>query len=254
MKLSLKKILKIIGLYEFVFSLVTSLLDWYTKTKFNVSYYFLKFSKKPKKFRFQGRTYNYLFHRYNTTWRNERAVEVPIIYDLVTANKSKSILEFGNVLSHYLPIDHDVLDKYEVGEKIINEEVVTFKPKKKYDLIVSISTLEHVGWDEYEGGYKRGEKVRKGSPLKTLKALENLTRHLKNKGKIVFTTPLGYNSHLDKLIQSKRLNLTNEMYMKRVSIENDWVEASSKQVLNSKYNYPYPAGNSILIGTVIKQK
>ena len=31
---------------------------------------------------------------------------------------------------------------------MINQDVVDFKTNEKYDLIVSISTLEHVGWDE----------------------------------------------------------------------------------------------------------
>jgi cyclopropane fatty-acyl-phospholipid synthase-like methyltransferase len=43
---------------------------------------------------------------------------------------------------------------------VINEDVVNFKSKKKYDLIVSISTLEHVGWDE--------------KPMKIPRAIENL--------------------------------------------------------------------------------
>ena len=43
---------------------------------------------------------------------------------------------------------HDVLDKYEKGNNVINDDVVSFSTEVKYDLIVSVSTLEHVGWDE----------------------------------------------------------------------------------------------------------
>ena len=60
----------------------------------------------------------------------------------------KNIFEVGSVLSHYFPINHDVLDKYEKGHGVINQDVVDFKPHNKYDLIVSISTLEHVGFDD----------------------------------------------------------------------------------------------------------
>jgi hypothetical protein len=38
-----------------------------------------------------------------------------------------------------------VLDKYEQAPGVINEDVVSFSPPQKYDLIVSVSTLEHVG-------------------------------------------------------------------------------------------------------------
>jgi hypothetical protein len=103
-----------------------------------------------KTFIFNGKTYYYFVHKYNTTWKNERAVEVPIIWDIVREHyrQGKRVLEVGNVLSHYFRIFHDVLDKYEVAEGVINQDVVDFKPAWKYDLIVSISTLEHVGWDE----------------------------------------------------------------------------------------------------------
>jgi cyclopropane fatty-acyl-phospholipid synthase-like methyltransferase len=53
-----------------------------------------------------------------------------------------------DVLSHYYHITHDVVDKYEKGKNIINQDIVDFTPNERYDLIVSISTMEHVGWDE----------------------------------------------------------------------------------------------------------
>jgi hypothetical protein len=62
--------------------------------------------------------------------------------------KERNILEIGNVLSHYFPVNHDIVDKYEKADGVINQDVVHFYSPKKYDLIVSVSTLEHVGWDE----------------------------------------------------------------------------------------------------------
>jgi hypothetical protein len=103
---------------------------------------------KHSKFAFNGQNFSYFYHWYNKTWRNERAVEVPIIWNIVKKYKRKRILEVGNVLSHYYPIRHEILDKYEKAPGVINLDVVDFKPAKKYDLIISISTLEHVGWDE----------------------------------------------------------------------------------------------------------
>ena len=79
---------------------------------------------------------------------NERSIEVPIVMEIVNQNKGKRILEIGNVLSNYYKVSHDIVDKYEKAPNVINQDVVDFKTNEKYDLIVSISTLEHVGWDE----------------------------------------------------------------------------------------------------------
>jgi len=67
---------------------------------------------------------------------------------MVRKYRGKNILEIGNVLSRHIKLEHDILDKYETAKGVINEDIVDFKSEKKYDLIISISTLEHVGWDE----------------------------------------------------------------------------------------------------------
>ena len=64
------------------------------------------------------------------------------------------------------------------------------KAKEAYK-IVSISTMEHVGWDETPR-----------DPKKIPLALENLTtRCLAPGGEIVVTLPIGYNTYLDKLLK-----------------------------------------------------
>jgi hypothetical protein len=129
---------------------------------------------------------------YNYTWRNERAVEIPILWEIVKNTKG-NILEVGNVLSHYFPVKHDVIDKYEKAPNVINLDVVDLDSSKKYNLIVSISTLEHVGWDE---------KPRE--PKKIVYALRKLKECLNPGGKIVLTLPLGYNKEVDKLLEEKK--------------------------------------------------
>jgi len=63
------------------------------------------------------------------------------------------------------------------------------KGKEAYK-IVSISTIEHVGWDETPR-----------DPKKIPLALENLaTKCLAPGGEIVVTLPIGYNTYLDKLM------------------------------------------------------
>ncbi|MDR4467711.1 MAG: hypothetical protein MRJ68_05315 [Nitrospira sp.] len=103
---------------------------------------------RAKTFVFDRKSYPYLYHFCNKTWKNERGVEIPIFRELLLEHDGQRVLEVGNVLSHYFPIHHDVVDKYEVAPGVINQDIVEFVPPERYDLILSISTLEHVGWDE----------------------------------------------------------------------------------------------------------
>ena len=199
-----------------------------------------KIKNKNETFSFQDKRFAYFFHIYNTTWRNERAIEIPIIWNEVKKARNKKILEFGNVLRNYFKITHDVLDKYEIGERVINEDVVTFSPRKKYDLIVSISTLEHVGWDEYPR-----------EPLKVVSAINNLRKLIKKNGKMVITFPLNYNSALDLLLHKNQLPLDKIFFLKKISANNTWVETAFSEVKRSKINTP--GINTIAIGLIKKK-
>jgi hypothetical protein len=72
-------------------------------------YYYKKIFRPT--FIFNGQKYYYFYHRHNVVWKNERTVEIPIIWPVIKKNSHKNILEVGNVLSHYFSISHDVLDK-----------------------------------------------------------------------------------------------------------------------------------------------
>lgn len=126
----------------------------YNNTKDFFEFYFYRIFYSSRTFVFRVKQYKYFYHKYNTTWKLERTVEVPIIFEVVKKHHDKNILEVGNVLSHYFPVNHDIIDKYEKGKGVINEDVVDFRPPKKYDLIVSISTLEHVGGMKNRGNLR----------------------------------------------------------------------------------------------------
>jgi len=191
-------------------------------------------------FKFNGLEYRYFYGVYNFTWENERQVELSIIKRECDIAKGKRILEVGNVLSHYFSIKHDILDKYEVADGVINEDVVSFKSKRGYDLIVSISTLEHVGWDE---------KPREH--MKFIKAIDNLKKNLAEKGKIILTVPVGQNDELDWLLSHKRIKFSDVHYLKRVS-KDRWVEMGWDEIKQTRNNYPYPYANAIVVGTIEK--
>lgn len=196
-------------------------------------------NKRQGKFIFNNEEYDYLIHPYNYTWRNERIVEIPIIQKFIKKYSDKKILELGNVTSHYLDINHTVLDKYEKAQGVINKDVVDFKPRKKFDLIISISTLEHVGWDE-NGDYK-----------KILKAISNLKKLLNKNGQIIFTHPLGYNFFMDEFLRKGKIKINKAYLMQRISEENEWKQIPWKKQL-LRYHYPYSYANGVLIGVIKK--
>ena len=208
----------------------------------SLNYYYCKIFKSSKTFTFQGEIYSYLYHKYNMSWKNERTVEIPIVWKMLEKYNSQNILEVGNVLSHYFPVKHNILDKYEKGERIINQDIADFQSSEKSDLIVSISTLEHIGcWDkeQYE-------------PQKIMQALENLKTVLSQGGKMIVTLPVGYNLYLDKLIKEGKIQFTEMYCLKRISAGNEWIEADWSDVQNIKYNTPFPSANGLIIGIIEK--
>jgi SAM-dependent methyltransferase len=176
-------------------------------------------------FEYGGASYAYLAHRHNYTWLNERAVEVPIVRAAVAAVGDARVLEVGNVLAHYGDIGHLVLDRYERAPGVINTDVLEFESEEGFDLIVSISTLEHVGWDE-----------RPRDPDAAERAFAHLTRLLAAGGSLVVTFPVGYNPHLDSAIREERLVLSELRALRRDDARNTWREVDPANVWDARYD------------------
>ena len=204
-----------------------------------IAYGCMRLFRSPKVFSFDGRTYTYFWHRYNATWRSERAIEIPIFRHLIRASSGARILEVGNVLSHYGPLAHEVMDKYEKVPGVLNEDVCTFNPGKQYDLIVSMSTLEHVGRDETP---KEPEKI--------LKAFENLRRLLAPGGRIVVSLPLGSNPAMDRWIEERKISFTRCHYLHRVSPTNEWRETGWQEARAARYDDWLPTATGLLVGII----
>jgi hypothetical protein len=190
-------------------------------------------------FNYNGRKLSYKMHKKSFCWNNERSIEVPIVMDYIKKYPQEKILEVGCVLPHYYPkLNHTVVDKFEKGKDIINEDVLNFKPKSKFDLVVSISTLEHVGYDD---------DVK--DPDGTLKAINNLRKNcLSKKGRMVVTLPLRYNKDVDLAIFNKSYKFDEEYYYKRVSSFNKWQQISKQQATKATYSYAH--ANYIVVGVI----
>ncbi len=208
------------------------------------NFYFVLYFKytKPKTFNFNNKKYSYFSHYYNTAYSNERTVEVPIVINIVknAISNGKRILEVGCVIPHYFFCKWDVLDKYESAKEIINEDVVDFKPQEKYDLIVSISTMEHVGFEEENK-----------DPNKIIKSINNLRDNcLRPNGKIIITVPIGYNKEMDKQIFTNKIKFDEKHYFKRISKANEWTQTNFEDIKEAEYGRPFKFANAIIVGII----
>ncbi|MEW6156972.1 MAG: class I SAM-dependent methyltransferase [Verrucomicrobiota bacterium] len=177
------------------------------------------------------------------TWASERCIEVPIAHEYLREFASGTTLEVGNVLSHYGVIRHQVLDKFEKGPGIINADIVEFHPTERFDLVLSISTFEHIGFDD---------ESPEGSGKKILSAIASCRKLLKPTGKMVMTVPIGYNPDLDQMIAQNALGTAEEIYYKKIQ-RFKWVPSSKTEALACDYKHPFPYANAILVAEFARE-
>jgi hypothetical protein len=216
----------------------------------NLWYYVYRRTRGRRTFTCDAKAHRYLIHRYNKTWRNERCVEIPIVLSHLAEAGEGPVLEVGNVLSHYVPVHHDILDKYERSPSVVNQDILEFEPDHEYDLILAVSTLEHVGWDEAK--YGSGETGSPANREKLETAFARLVSWLSPRGKLVVTVPKGYNSALDQLLDERALPFTRCHALKRLSYGHTWTEVSPEELKGVRYNHPYPTANGLIVGIVEK--
>jgi SAM-dependent methyltransferase len=191
----------------------------------------------PVPFDFGGERFGHFVHPFILD--NERTVEIPLALRRVERHRGGRILEVGNVLSAFARFDHVVVDKYENAEGVINEDIVDYRPDHLFDLILCISTLEHVGWDETP----RDE-------AKIPRALDAMRSLLAPGGEALVTLPLGYNANLDHLLADGALRFDAIRYLRRVSADNRWVEASREEVAGAEFGRPFSCANALVVGTL----
>ena len=184
-----------------------------------------------------GERFTHLVHPFILD--NERTVEIPLALRLVERRPGARILEVGNVLAAYRRFDHTVVDKYEKATGVINADIVEYRPERPFDLILCLSTLEHVGWDE---------TPRDDAKLGV--ALVAMSRMLAPGGELLVTMPLGYNANLDRLLEADALPFTERRFLRRTSADNRWVEATWAEVRGARFGTPYGCANALVVGRV----
>jgi SAM-dependent methyltransferase len=195
----------------------------------------------PADFTFAGVTRSCFHHPYHYTWMNERAVEIPIFRALVAGRDPMTVLEVGNVLGHYGPRRHLVVDRYERAPGVSNEDVVDFDPGRRFGLIVAISTLEHVGLDEDPR-----------EPGKPLRALERLLSLLKPGGRLVFSIPAAYNPDLDLAIRDGEAGVVDCRALRRRG--RTWSEIPCEQAWTAGYDRLLYRPEAVIVATMLAQK
>jgi|HubBroStandDraft_1064217.scaffolds.fasta_scaffold00972_8 hypothetical protein len=182
---------------------------------------------RRRTFRAGGEEFPYLARTATT----ERCIEVPwVVAHLARAGVSGDrVLEVGNVLSQYTDLAHVIVDKYELDPRVSNVDVLEYRPPRRFPIVVSISTLEHVGFDE-----PRRE------PGKFLRALRYLRETcLAEDGRMLVTLPFGYNPEVDEQILSRSVELGAVCLLRRTSSLNLWQEVDPLRLSDDPSRYRY---------------
>jgi SAM-dependent methyltransferase len=188
-------------------------------------------------FAFGGDRYPYLFHRHKWTWLTERAVEVPIARAAVDRYAGRRVLEVGNVLSHYGTHDHLVVDKYERAPGVLNRDVLELDDLGPFDLILAVSTIEHVGRDEEPR-----------DPAKAIETLRRLPRLLAPGGTLLLTVPVGYHKGLDAALASGEFSFSRTGALRRSELGPRWHEAAPEDVWGTPYDFLLYSARAVFVG------
>lgn len=199
----------------------------------------------PDTFSYWGVDLPYCRDWYNHSGENERAVEVPIARWFIDCQRKndhwRAGLEVGRVLPNYERETWSVLDRYEAGATWNLDVFDHYEPT---DWILSISTLEHVRWDEPGVGRH---------PDGSLLALEHLHRLLRPGGAMLVTIPMGWHPFLDSAILDGRLPVKpwRESTMVRAGDQRHWVQ--TPDLCHRRYAASSIWAESVWVGEFVKE-
>lgn len=197
--------------------------------------------------------------------QNERVIEIP--WALSHFKEQVRVLEIGPVAAqeNYIEMLQHLNIKELHGLDITEKEVPGFKmkfedirgttyPANYFDLVLCISTIEHVGRDnKFYNPTKEFDREESGD----IKAIKEMARILNPGGSLLLSVPYGkYNDegwfvnysekYLSRLIDNSNLKLHEERYFNYV-IGNGWYECDKKDLKEVTYRYGYDYKNKYLI-------
>ncbi len=193
-------------------------------------------ARKEPQFSLDGRRYDYVDDWHSWTWLNERAVELPIARAAMAAADPARTIEIGNVTSHYFPARHRIVDKYESAPGVENIDLFEISEREAFDLVLCVSTLEHVGWDE---------PVR--DPVPAVDAVARLMELVAPGGRLLVTIPVGYHPTLANAAIDGTLGFDSVRALRCRYPSLDWHEAVPEAVAAVPYDELIYRASAVLI-------
>jgi SAM-dependent methyltransferase len=190
-------------------------------------------------FELDGERHRYLYHRYKRSWLTERAVEVPVAQAEVDRSAGGRILEVGHVLGHYGPSAHVVVDKYEEAPGVLNLDVLDLGDLGPFDLIVAVSTLEHVGHDESPR-----------DPAAAPRAVAALRERLAPGGRLLVTVPAGYNAAFDTALREGTIATHSLTALRRVGAGTRWQQVTPAEAWAAPYDFLLYRARAVLFAVI----
>ncbi len=190
-------------------------------------------------FELAGKRHPYLYHRYKRSWLTERAVEVPVAQAEVDRCAGGRILEVGHVLGHYRHHSHAVVDKYERAPGVLNRDVLELGDLGPFDLIVAVSTLEHVGHDESPR-----------DPAAAPCAVAALRRRLAPGGRLLVTIPAGYNVAFDAAVADGAITTQSLTALRRVGGGTRWRQVTPAEAWAAPYDFLLYSARAVLFAVI----
>lgn len=185
------------------------------------------------RFAYRGYELTPVFSVTNCTWAGERCIELAIANHELMKHQPDRVLEIGNVLSHYQTVKHLVIDKHEKGFGVVNMDVVDVESSLRYDLILSISTFEHIGFDAPSNSTIRC-------------TINKVLKLLAPGGRLVITVPIGYNPEVDALLLNMPWMNFQVYYFYRTGFSK-WEACGIYQAFANPYRSKYPYANAIAV-------
>jgi SAM-dependent methyltransferase len=122
---------------------------------------------------------------------------------------------------------------------VLNRDVMDPEDLGAFDLIVAISTLEHVGQDEPER-----------EPRKAAQAALALRERLAPGGRLLITVPIGYNAAFDAALRDGTVPISSALAMERIGDGRRWREASPDAVWSARYDFLLYRARAVLFAFV----
>jgi SAM-dependent methyltransferase len=186
-----------------------------------------------------GRTYPYLPQR---RW-NERDIELPWAVSILAAAKGR-VLELGNATQHTTQQPaRTIVDRWDraFGPMPVERvDIVDFEGGP-YDLILSVSTLEHVGTDKEEQ-LDRGKAAR---------AFDHCVSLLAPGGRFAFTIPCGYHPELQAhVLEYPGLDL--RVMGRKDLFSTRWTEMPVEAAVGCDFPWEWESARRVIFGRYTK--